>query len=413
MDSCTLIDVCRICGGRDIAVVLDLGEQPLANSLPRPDAARDVARYPLTLMRCDGCGLLQLRESIAPELLFSEYLYFSSYSKALVDSARELTSRMVESRRPGPNDLVIDIGSNDGYLLRFYKERGVNVLGVEPAKNVAAEAQRRHGIPSVTRFFSLETAREIRGCHGAARVIHANNVMAHVRDLHGFTAGLRELLGEDGECVIEVAYAPDMIEAGTFDMIYHEHLCFYTLRTLSKLLSMHGLAAFDVERIPPHGGSIRVYAGRGGRWPETPRLLELRALEEKEGVHGKEYVDQLSRKAKEVRSGLRALLGGIRSNSDAGIAVYGVAAKATVLLNFLDLPKDTFGYAVDKNPGKQNRLLPGPDIPIRSPDVLFENPPGFVLITAWNLVDEIIDEFGDLSKSGTKFIVPFPELRVL
>lgn len=412
MDSCILIDACRVCGGRDIAVVLDLGEQPLANSLPRPDAARDVARYPLTLMHCDGCGLLQLRESVAPERLFSEYLYFSSYSNALVDSARELTSVMLESRRLGPKDLVIDIGSNDGYLLKFYKERGVNVLGVEPAKNVAAEAERRHGIPSVTRFFCLDTARDVRGRHGAARVIHANNVMAHVRDLHGFTAGLHELLGEDGECVIEVAYAPDMIEAGTFDMIYHEHLCFYTLRTLSDLLCTHDLTAFDVERISAHGGSIRVYAGHGGRWTETPRLRELRAREEKEGVHGREYVERLSRRAKEVRSGLRALLGGIRSNSNARIAVYGVAAKATVLLNFLDPPKGTFGYAVDKNPEKQNRLLPGPDIPIRSPDVLFESPPDFVLITAWNLVDEIIEEFGGLRKSGTKFIIPFPELRV-
>lgn len=413
MDNCTPIEDCRICGGRDIAVVLYLGEQPLANSLPRLDAARDVARYPLTLMHCDGCGLLQLRESVTPELLFSEYLYFSSYSKALVDSARELTSGMVETRHLGAKDLVIDIGSNDGYLLRFYKEHGVKVLGIEPAKNVAAEAERRYGISSVNRFFSLDTAREVRARFGAARAIHANNVMAHVRDLHGFAAGLCELLDEEGECVIEVAYAPDMIEAGTFDMIYHEHLCFYTLSTLTNLLSRYGLAAFDVERIPTHGGSIRVYASRVGRWPGSLRLRELLAREEKKGVHGREYADRLSRRANEVRSGLRALLGRILSNGNDRIVVYGVAAKATVLLNFLDLPKGTFGYAVDKNPEKQNRLLPGPDIPIRSPDVLFGDPPAFILITAWNLVDEIIDEFGGLGKFGTKFIVPFPELRVV
>lgn len=408
MDRCTFLVACRICGRRDLSQVLDLGVQPLANNLPPLSGAVEPLRFPLTLMHCRACGLLQLRESVAPDLLFSEYLYFSSFSGALLQNARHLASSMVDRLKLGARDLVVDVGSNDGYLLRHYKELGVRVLGIEPARNVAAEAERQHGIPSLARFFSPEVAEEVRERFGEARVVHANNVMAHVPDLHGFTEGLRVLLGEDGEAVVEVAYAPEMIAAGTFDMIYHEHVCYYTVRTLSNLLSLHALDAVDVDRIATHGGSIRLYAAHAGRRTESQRLRELRAWEDEEGVHDGQYVECLAARSSAVRRKLRELLAEHCAGSGRAIAVYGVAAKATVLLNSLDLPRGTLSYAVDKNPAKQNRRLPGPDIPIRSPRVLEEDPPGLILITAWNLAEEILKDLGPLRERGTKFLVPFP-----
>ncbi len=285
---------CWSCGGGDLAPVLDLGRTPLANSLVRPeDAALADAAFPLELAFCRGCALVQITESVPPSQLFSEYLYFSSFSDTMLRHARALVERLTRDRKLGPSSLVVEVASNDGYLLQYYRDAGVQVLGVEPAQNIAKVAVEK-GIPTVADFFGDALAQRLRAEGRRADVMHANNVLAHVPDLNGFVRGFKTLLADDGVAVFEAPYVRDMIEGVEFDTIYHEHLCYFSLTALDGLFRRNGLAVVRVERVPIHGGSLRVFVSHEGT-PADETVAAMLADERREGLDALPYYEQFSR----------------------------------------------------------------------------------------------------------------------
>jgi len=404
---------CRICGGGQLDIILKLGHQPLANALvPDTNRTHPVVSYPLTLVRCKNCELVQVRETVSPEVLFNEYLYFSSYSETLVANAQELSNRLIQEHNLSETDLVVDIASNDGYLLQFYRDAGIPVLGVEPAANVSKVAREERCIPTLVEFFDQDTAERIRLEYGPATVIHANNVLAHVAVLHSFVEGMRILLAESGFIVVEVAYVKDMIDTGSFDLIYHEHLCYFSLGSIEQLFHRHQLAIFDVEHIQTHGGSLRVYVGHPGYHQETPSLYEFRTMEEEAGIGSAPFYEQLLHSVSELRQNLRSALEQLKREGNK-IVAYGAAAKATVLLNFFDLGSDILDYIVDRNPQKQGRILPGTYLEIFPVEQIELDRPDIIVITAWNYSDEIMRQLTSFQARGGKFVIPFPSLRII
>ncbi len=390
---------CRSCGGARLEPVLDLGAMPLANALPSSvEGPED--RFPLELAFCPACALLQITHTVPPERLFREYLYFSSYSDTMVAHARALAERMIAERGLGAGHEVLEVASNDGYLLRAYAERGVPVLGIEPAENVARVA-REHGVPTLSEFFGADVAARL---GRRADVLHAHNVLAHVADLDGFVGGMRDVLREGGVAVIEVPCAREMIERRAFDTIYHEHLCYFSVTSLRPLLARHGLVMRDVEQVPIHGGSLRLFVERGGiEGPGTTRLLEEeRAL----GMAGLGYYRGFAEAVGALRAELREVVEGLRAEGKR-LAGYGAAAKGTVLLSYTGVRLD---YVVDRSPHKQGRFVPGVKIPIRAPSALVEDPPDVVVILAWNVADEIVAQ--QRAYRG-RWLVPVPRVRFL
>jgi len=383
---------------------------PLANSLVRAEE-RDAPepRYPLDLGFCPACSLVQIGETIPPETLFREYVYFSSFSETMLASSEALARRLVRERGLGADSLVVELASNDGYLLQFYRDLGVPILGVEPALNVAKVAEAR-GIPTVAEFFGDALAARLVRESRRADVIHANNVLAHVADLNGFVRGVALLLKETGVAAIEVPYVRDLVEGAAFDTIYHEHLCYFSLTALEALFGRHGLAIQDVERIPIHGGSLRLFVGRAANRSESLRAM---LLDERErGLDRLDYYLGLAEKAAAVKQRLRDLLHDLKGRG-ARIAAYGAAAKGATLLNYCALGAETIEYVVDRSEHKQGRSMPGVGLPIRSPDVLLDDPPDYVLILPWNLADEIVRQQAAYRAQGGRFILPVPDPRVV
>jgi SAM-dependent methyltransferase len=399
---------CRSCGD-ELEVVLDLGLTPLANSLLKSEQLEEPEpRFPLRLAACRGCALAQLVETVPPEALFSDYPYFSSFSDTMVRSAAELTGRLVRERGLGPTSLALEVASNDGYLLRHYVAAGVPVLGVEPARNIAAAAEAA-GIPTLCEFFGREVGARLRAEGRLADTVHANNVVAHVPDINGLFAGFKAVLRPDGLLVIEVPHVLEMVQRLEFDTIYHEHVFYFSLLALQPVFERHGLRVLDVERLPIHGGSLRLFAGRQGQpSPAVQRLAEEEAAAGAGSVefyrNFRERVDQLGQRLRDVLEGRR---------KDGRIAAYGASAKGSTLLNYFGIGRETIDFVADRSTVKQGLFTPGTHLPVVAPDVLLDRMPASVLLLTWNFADEILEQQHEYRERGGRFIVPIPEPRLV
>ena len=404
--------MCRGCGRSGLAVVLDLGEQPLANAiLKESDLASPEPRFPLAMAYCPECWLVQITETVPPEVLFREYTYFSSVSDAFVEHSRVIAERLIAQRGLGPGSLVVEIASNDGYLLQHYAHAGVPVLGIDPARNIAEVATAR-GVPTLAEFFTRNLADELATSGRMADVVHANNVIAHIPDLNGFVAGIARILKPGGVAVIETPYLRELVERLEFDTIYHEHLFYHSLTALSQVFERNGLSVVDVERIPVHGGSLRVFAMRSGAGAAREAVRSLLAEEAAVGLCSPDYYAAFAGRVDALGRELRATLTGLRSEGHE-VAAYGAAAKGAVLLNAFDIGSDLISFVADRSPHKQGFFMPGVHIPIVDPKHLVARRPQECLLLAWNFADEILGQQAEYRRLGGKFIIPGPKLTVV
>jgi SAM-dependent methyltransferase len=385
---------------------------PLANALVSKDELEEEdPRYPLELALCTACSLAQILESVPPERLFRKYLYFSSFSETMLRHAEASAAALVAGRGLGSQSLVVEIASNDGYLLQFFQRAGVPVLGIEPAENVAKVAEER-GVETIAEFFGKDLAGRLAAEGRRADLILANNVMAHIPDVRGAIEGVRALLRPDGAFVMETPYVGDLLARVEFDTIYHEHLFFYSLTALDHLLRRHGLAAEAVERLPIHGGSLRVTAVHEGRERDTASVKELLEEERSWGVASPGPYRRLGERAEKLRAELCALLSDLRRGGKR-VAAYGAAAKGSTLLQYAGIDASLIDFVVDRSPYKQGCFMPGSHIPIHAPEKLLTDRPDYVLLLTWNFADEILSQQAEYRAGGGKFIVPIPELRVV
>ena len=401
---------CRACGNTDLQAILSLGRTPLANRLLTDEQLDEIEpTFPLNLVRCPSCSLVQITETVPAEDLFSSYAYFSSYSDTMLAHAKELTGRMISDCHLSNQSLAMEIASNDGYLLQYYRQAGIPVLGIEPAANIAKVARERRGVPTLTNFFSLGLAERLASRLQRADVLHAHNVLAHVSDLNGVTAGIRTVLKDHGRAIIEVPYVKDLIDHVEFDTIYHEHLCYFSLTALHQLFANHGLTIVDVERVTIHGGSLRVVCARGGQPSESvDRLLR----EEKAwGVDCSEYYRDFGNRVERLRCELIALLTQLKREGQR-IAVYGASAKGSTLLNYFGIGSDLLDFVVDRSTVKQGHYTPGTHLKIFSPEKLVQDRPDYCLLLSWNFAEEILAQQAPYRQAGGKFIIPIPELKV-
>jgi SAM-dependent methyltransferase len=404
-----LVEQCRSCGSPDLAPVLDLGLQPLANAYRQPGDKSTEARYPLALIRCRACSLVQLTGTIPPKLMFDTYSYFSSNSSTMVDSMRVLAKRLTEELKLTTDDLVVEIASNDGYLLKHYVELGIPVLGVEPAQNIAAFAQ-VNGVPTLAEYFTRSLGAELAASGRAASVIHANNVMAHVPEINDFVAGLSAVLRPDGVAVVETPYVVRFVDDREFDTIYHEHVFYYSLTAVSSLVERHGLTVADIEQIPLHGGSLRLFIQHAGH-PASERVKMLLKSEQECGVTTDEYYSDFAKRVAELKTEVTDLIRRLRAQG-ATIAAYGAAAKGTVLLNHFGLNHDSIDFVADRSVHKQGLVMPGVGIPILSAEELGRRHPDYTLLLAWNFADEILEQQQNYRNAGGTFIVPVPTISL-
>ena len=404
---------CRFCGEPLSHPFVDLGMSPLSNAYRRPDdLERMEAFYPLTVYVCASCFLVQLPAFETPEAIFSDYAYFSSYSDTLLEHARDYCARMTERLALGASSRVIEIASNDGYLLQYFRAGGIPVLGIEPAANVAAAASRK-GIETLTRFFGAAMATELAETGRKADLLIGNNVLAHVPDINDFVEGMRIVLGEKGTITIELPHLMRMMIGNQFDTIYFEHFSYLSLLTVRRIFAAHALTVFDVDEIPTHGGSLRIYARHAAAAGDVdPRVDDL---ERREREYGLDRIETYGRFADQVERTKRALLRFLIEAKESGKQVvgYGAPAKAATLLNYCGVGTDLLEFTVDRSPHKQGLYLPGARIPIHAPEKIAETKPDYVLILPWNLREEITRQMAHVREWGGKFVVPIPSVEVL
>src|SRR5579883_1145432 len=398
---------CRSCGGHHLEVFLSLGHMPLSDGLLSSDQlAAQEPRYPLDVAFCSDCALVQILETVPPERLFgADYPYFSSFTNTLLEHSSANVAARVAERRLDDRSLVVELASNDGYLLQYYRERGIPVLGIDPAPGPVAAARAR-GIETLQAFFGRELAVQLATNGRLADVIHANNVLAHVADTNGFVAGIGTLLKDDGVAVIEVPYVKDLIDHGEFDTIYHEHLCYFSVTALMQLFQRHGLLLNRIEPLAIHGGSLRLFVGKRER--DDRSVAQYLQAERVAGVDRLEYYAGFSERVGRIRSDLAALLGRLKREG-ARIAGYGAAAKGTILLNFAGIGGEMLEFVADRNVHKQGRYIPGVRLPIVAPERILEAQPDYLLILPWNFKEEIMEQQAEYRRRGGRFIVPVPE----
>lgn len=405
---------CRSCGEDVDQVFADLGTSPLSNAyLSAGDLAHPEPSYPLMVRVCTHCWLVQLPEVVAPKQIFSDYAYFSSYSDSWLKHCRDYAEAMTDRLALGPGSRVVELASNDGYLLQYFVQRGIPVLGVEPAANVAAAALAK-GVPSRVEFFGSACAKAMASEGLTADLLIGNNVLAHVPDLNDFIAGMKVILKPGGVLTMEFPHLQHLIEMNQFDTIYHEHFSYFSFLAAETAFRRHGLELFDVEELPVHGGSLRIYGRHLGApsRPASPRVEELRARELKLGYARAETYTRFSRRMEQTRTSLVSFLT-VQKKAGLRVAGYGAPAKGNTLLNYCGIGADLLAYTVDRNAHKQGRFLPGSHIPILAPERILETRPDFVLILPWNLKDEIQEQMAVVRTWGGRFVVPIPDVEVL
>jgi SAM-dependent methyltransferase len=404
---------CRFCGAPLSRVFADLGMSPLANAYLRADQLGQMEPfYPLRALVCDQCFLVQLEEYESPEAIFGDYAYFSSYSTTWLDHARRYVEMISGRLGLDAGSRVVELASNDGYLLQYFVERGIPVLGIEPAANVAKVAEAA-GIRTLVKFFGVPTAREVAAMLRADLII-GNNVLAHVPDLNDFVAGMKIVLADDGVITIEFPHLLHLMQDNEFDTIYHEHFSYFSFLTVSRVFEAHGLYLFDVEELPTHGGSLRIY-GRHAEDESKPETDRARELRERERAAGYEEIETYLDYAVKVREAKWELLALLAERKQAGdrIVAYGAPAKGNTLLNYCGVGTDVIDFTADLNPHKQGHFLPGTHIPIESPDAIREARPDLVFILPWNLRDEIVEQLSFIREWGGRFLVRTPRLEII
>jgi SAM-dependent methyltransferase len=409
------IEACRLCGGVLSDIALSLGKQPISNRLPRVrkrGRAVTAVPYPLEIAVCEACGLPQLAHELAAEEHYHDhYTYVSGASSTWVDHCREYADQLIEQFGLGPDDLVVEAGSNDGTLLKFFAARGIQVLGIEPSGNVAAIA-RLNAIPTLTAFFNEETAQEVAERYGRPKLFIGNNVLAHVPDTDGFLQAARDLIADDGALCFEFPHFTRILTHRYFDTIYHEHYCYLGVGPLAKWAQRHGMTVADAKLQLTHGGSLRLFMERQGRTPDASAQARIDdCLSEEAALTGVAPWQELGRWLDDWRSRFRGTVSELRRTGKSVVA-YAAASKATVLSNYLGLTVDDVAWCCDASPLKQGRLIPGSNIPIVPPAALRDTPPDAVIVFAWNIMDEIADLVAANAVKQTLLIRPLPEIEV-
>lgn len=405
--------VCRFCSTPLCHTFVDLGMSPLCESYISPEKLNSMEPfYPLHVYVCGNCFLVQLEEYVSAADIFSEYAYFSSYSDSWLQHASRYAEAMVGRFGLDRGSHVVEIASNDGYLLQYFVARGIPCLGVEPAANVANVAVQR-GVPTVVKFFGVETARELKVQGAAADLLLGNNVLAQVPDVNDFVAGMKILLKPHGVITMEFPHLVRLMEENQFDTIYHEHFSYFSFTTAEQIFERHGLTLFDVEELPTHGGSLRIYArhAEDASKPVSGGVREMKRGEEEYGLGRIATYWAFGEKVKETKRKLLEFLIGARREGKR-VAGYGAPGKGNTLLNYCGIRNDFIDYTVDRSPYKQGKFLPGTHIPIHHPDRIRETRPDYILILPWNLRAEIAEQLAYVREWGAKLVVPIPEVRV-
>ena len=416
MENQNLINIpsCRFCGTELKHTFVDLGMSPLCESYV---AAADLHKmepfYPLHVFVCHNCFLVQLLEYVSAGDIYSEYAYFSSYSDSWLQHAKAYVNMIAEKLELGSRSQVVEIASNDGYLLQYFVEKGIPVLGIEPAANVAPAAEKK-GVKTVVKFFGQQTARELAAEGVSADLLLGNNVLAHVPDINDFVKGMKILLGDGGVITMEFPHLVRLMEENQFDTIYHEHFSYLSFTTVTKIFAEHGLFLFDVEKLPTHGGSLRIYGCHNGNTarPMTTRAEKLLEEEEVFGIEQLSTYTEFTEKVKNTKHKLLSLLIELKKNGNS-VAGYGAPGKGNTLLNYCGIRTDFIDYTVDRNPYKHDKFLPGTRIPIYQPEKIKETRPDYLFILPWNLKEEIMQQNAFIREWGGKFVIPIPEPEII